>query len=65
MRSELFHNAKFAKVIKYTHTKGVDIGDYFFIVTDKDGNFVHRFGNRSYKDAIEYADTYVPKEPSN
>ena len=41
-----------AKVIQYTYTKGINIGDFYYVVTLK-GLFVERFGNRLGNDALK------------
>lgn len=44
--SKIFVETKRGKIVKVTCTKGVDIGEYYYIHYDENGNFVRKFNNR-------------------
>lgn len=60
MKTKTIHTATHAKVLQHTYTKGIDIGDYFFVVTDKQGQFLEKFSNREGQAAIQFANRCQP-----
>lgn len=58
MKTTIFHKSKHAIVNKHTYTKGPYVGDYFFTVHSKNGQFINKFSNRLFKEAIQAAASY-------
>lgn len=46
MSTEIIRNTKKGKLVKHTYTKGIDIGDYFYVCTFADG-LVEKISNRN------------------
>ena len=47
MKTEIIKATKKGRLLKYTYTSGVNIGDYNYVLLDSEGNFVERIGNRT------------------
>ena len=47
MKTTIIKKTKQGKLIQRIYTKGINIGDYYFELYDKENNFVERIGNRT------------------
>lgn len=46
MKTEIVRQTKKGKLIKYTYTKGINIGEWYYILFDSAGDYLDRLGFR-------------------
>ena len=46
MKTEVIKKTKNGRVLKHTYTSGINIGDYVYVLLDKNGDFVEKISNR-------------------
>ena len=59
MKKETEVSTKKGKLVKFTHTKGIDIGDFYYVLYNSEGNVVRKFSNRETPEINKAIQFYI------